>query len=305
MASPSDRSFAIIGETVAGVLPGSGNLLPVDYIPGTRPRFTADQLASQTLSQSRASRGSRRVNYRTEGGMRLHFCRDAAVELLLESALSGAWATNVLKAGRTDRSIAIEERLVEGAGSLYQRFLGCQVGNFTLECSYDGNAEASFDVLGMSRQTATTASSLTYATVGSGLKLTGADVSAVSIAGLSGSTTPDFVNLSLAVRHNREAQGGFGSTSARAIGTAGFRDVQLTLRFYREDFSPETVIGETPLAVSFTIGSGTNGYTVLLPAAYGSVPDDQDEESKALVEVTFAAAFDAISETDLQITRLT
>lgn len=304
MASPSDRSFAIIAETTPGTLPGSGTLLPFDQIPGTRPSFSADQLTSPSMSRLRASRGSRRNNFRVEGGLRGHFARGAAIELLLESALSGAWASDNLKAAASDRSFSIEEKLIEGAGSLYQRFLGCQVARFGLECSYDGNAEASFDILGMTRQTATAATALTYGSSPSTLQLAGADVSAVTIAGLTGSTAPDFVSLSLNVTHNREAQGGFGSTSARGIGTAGARAVTLGLRFYREDFAPETVIGDTPLDVQFTIGSAANGFTFRLPRAFGSIPVDTDDGSKALVDVTFTASFDATLGTDLQIARL-
>jgi|GEM_PF-1597461 len=304
MASPSDRSFAIIAETTPGTLPGTGVLLPFDPIPGTRPSFRADELTSPALSRLRASRGSRRSNFRVEGGLRGHFARGAAMELLLESALSGLWTTNVLRAAATDRSVAIEESLPEGGVMLYQRFLGCMVAGFNLECAYDGNAEASFDVLGMSRQTATAATALTYGTSPTTLPLAGADVSAVSIAGLAGSTAPDFVNLTLGVTHNREPQGGFGSAAARAIGTSGARAVTLGLRFYREDFSPETVIGDTPLDVQFTIGAGANGFTFRLPRAFGSIPTDSDDASKALVDVTFTASFDPTLGTDFQITRL-
>lgn len=304
MASPADRSYAIIAETVPGVLPGSGVLLPVDQIPGTRPRFVAEQLTSPSMARLRASRGSRRSGYRAEGGLGAHFARGSAIELLLESALGGAWASDVLKAGATDKSFAIEERLMEGAGSLYQRFLGCQVANFSLQCAFNGNAESSFDIIGMSRQTATTASALTYAASPTTLPLTGIDVSSVSIAGLAGVTAADFVNLSLTVGYSKEAQGGFGSTSARGIGTSGARSVTLALRFYRKDFNPEAEIGDDPLAVSFTIGAEENGYTFQLPRAFGSLPDDQDDGSKALVDVSFTASFDAAAGTDLQITRL-
>ena len=302
MASPSDRTFSLIRETTPGVLPSTGTLLPLDYIPGTMPSFQSDMLTSPTLSASRASQGARRTAFRVEGGFRLHFCRDSAVETLLESALSGTWATNTLRAGATDTHISIEQRLIEGAGSLYQRFLGCQVSGFTLDCTYDGIAEASFDIIGMTRQTATTASSLTYAAVGTKPKLAGLDVSSVTIAGLAG---VEYVSLSLAVRHNREVQGQFGSASPRGIGTSGFRSVTLSLKFYRENFNPETVIGDTGLNVQFTIGAGVNGYTIRLPRAIGSLPVDEDEGSKSLVSVDFTAAYDATEQTDLIITRLT
>lgn len=302
MANPSDVTYSIIKETTAGTLPGTGTLLGLDYIPGTMPVYRADGITSPTLKANRASAGSRRVNYRVEGGFNVHFCRDAAVELLLESALSGAWATNVLKASNADTSFSIEEKMIEGAGSLYQRFLGCQVSSFSLSCPFDSNAEATFDIIGMDRDQETTASSLGSATAaGTKTKLTGLDVSNVTIAGL----TATYTSLDLSVTHNRETQGQFGSAAARGIGTSGNREVTLTLKGYRADFTPESIIGDDPIAVSFTMGSGVNGYTFSLPAAYGSLPENEMDASKALFTVTFTAAYDTTAATDFQITRLT
>lgn len=306
--NPSDISFSLIKETTAGTIPGSGALLKFDHVPGTAPAYTSDFIESPVLSAGRASGGNRKVNYRVEQGIKTHFCRDAAIELLLASALSGTWveagtvgdAGDTLKAGDTDSSLTIEKK-VSGTTSLYSRYTGCQVSKFALTVEASGNAEASFDVMGMGRTTATTATSLTYSNASTKLKLAGPDVSSVTIAGLTG---VQFRSLELSVEHNREAQDAFGSTAAVGIGTSGNRKVMLTLTFYRENFTPESVLaGDAAVAVSFTIGSGAEGYTVTLPAATASVPSDEADGSKYLVKVEFSARRDATLGTDLQITR--
>lgn len=307
--STSDISFGLIKEVTAGTTPASGIYLKMDHVPGTAPNYTSDFLESPVLSANRSSAGNRKTNFRVDGGVKTHFCRDAAIELLLSSALSGDWvetgavgdAGDVLKAGDTDTSISIEKK-VAGTPALYSRFNGCQVSKFALTCQASGNAEASFDFMGMGRTTATTASALTYANASSNTKLNGADVSSVTIGGLSGVT---FRSLELNVEHNREARDGFGLTSAIGIGTSGNRKVTLKVSFYRESFSPETVLaGDASVAVSFTIGSGVNGYTVTLPAATANTPMDAEDGSKYLVEVEFTAKYDATAGTDLMITRI-
>lgn len=301
MANPSDRSFGIIAETTPATLPATGVLLGVDYTPGRRPTYTADSLTASNLRANRSSAGARRVNFRGGGGWNFQLKRDAAIELMLASVVSGSFTANVLKASNVDSFFSIEERLIEGAGSLYQRFLGCMGVSFTVACTFNGNADAAVDIIGMNRQTATTATALTYAPSSTRTPLTGLDVSNIVVGGL---TLHDFMELNFAVRHTRDAQGRFGSASARGIGTSGIREVTLSLRGYRKDFSPETVIGDTPITVSFDIGTGVNGYNIQLPAAYGSLPSDEDQGSNATVLLNFTGAFDTTAATDLVITRL-
>ncbi|MGK2911228.1 MAG: phage tail tube protein [Sphingobium sp.] len=309
--NPADTTYAIIKETIEGTTPASGVLLKLDYIPGDMPSYTSDVIESQTLKASRASAGTRKVGFKAEGGIKTHFKRDDGIELLLTSALSsGAWvetgtagvAGDTIKAGNTDTSFTIEKKMVDGSSSYYQRFNGLQVSKFDLSCEASGNAEASFSFLGMGRTTALTASALTYANSSQSLALTGLDMGTVSVAGLTGIS---YRSLSLSVEHDREARDAFGLSSAVGIGTSGFRKVKLSLQFYRKDFTPEAVLTpDTPIAVSFTIGSGSAGYTFTLPAAIGSLPMDEEDGSKALVSVDFAASYDNTLATDLMITRL-
>ena len=307
--NPSDISFAITTEVTPGTTPATGVYKKLDHVPGTAPSYTSDFIESPVLSANRASAGNRKTNFRVENGLKSHLCRDDAIELLMQSAFSGVWTEagavgeggDTLKASDVDTSLTIEKK-VAGSPTLYSRYNGCQVSKMALSVEASGNAEVSFDVMGMGRTTATSASALTYENASSNLKLTGRDVSSVSIAGLTGI---QFRSLELSVEHSREARDAFGSASAVGIGTSGNRKVMLKLSFYRTDFTPEAVlVGDAPVAVSFTIGSGVDGFTFTLPAATAAVPADAEDGSKYMVEVEFTARRDETAGTDLMVTRL-
>lgn len=302
--NPSDTTYAIIAEATAGTTPATPAFIPFDYIPGDMPTFTAELVTSNVLQSSRASAGARKAGFQVGGGLRTHFRRGTHLDLLMESALSGTYATNVLKAGNTDKSFTIEKKMLEGATPYFHRFTGCQVSDMTLTCDASGNAEIAFGIIGMNRSTATAAiAGSTYTAVASSTNLMGLDVSAFTVAGL----TATFRSFELTVSHSREAQDQFGQASARGIGTSGFREVRLKAQFYRADLSADTLLAtaDTPVAVSFTIGSAANGYTFSLPAANYSVPQDIEDNSKALVEIEFVAKYDNTAATDLSVTKLT
>lgn len=308
--NPSDTTYSIIKEAAEGTMPATGVLLRLENIPGTQPTYASDVLASPTLRASRAAAGAKKIGYRVEGGIDVHFKRDDAIELLLQSALSGTFveagttgvAGDVLKAGNVDTSFTIEKKMLDGANAGYWRFTGCQVSKFSLDVSAADNAKASFTLLGLGKTTATTASALTYANASSNLGLTGVDLGTVSVAGLS---AVDYRALTLNVEHTRETRDRFGSATPIGIGTSGPRKVTLSVTFYRKDLTPDTILStDAPVAVSFTIGSGTNGYTFTLPAATYSLPTDSEDGSKSLITVEFTGSLDATLATDLQITRL-
>lgn len=299
---PSLHSVALVAEVTAGTIPATPAFQAFPFIPGTMPMLTADQLTSQVLKANRASGGSRKVNYGVKGGLKTHFRRDSAMNILLASGSSGTWTGGTLKAGRVDSSFAVEKIMSDGTNNTYHRFVGNQVAKYTLDCQASGNAEFSCDLLGMDRQTSTTAIASSTYTASTGTQFAGADIGTVSIAGL----TAQYRSLTLEVSHNRELRDTFGQTSALGVGTSGFRTVTLKLQFYRTDLSADTLLAkaDTPIAVSFSAGTTGNGYSFTLPAANYDVPNDIDDQSKALIEVNFVGSYDNTSGTDLSIVQL-
>jgi hypothetical protein len=303
MANPADNTYAIIREAVEGTTPATPAFKYLDYIPGNEFALDSKMLNSDVLKQNRAMAGVRKTSYSASGSIKTQFRRDASYDMLLESAFSGTFATNVLKASNVDSFHTIEKRMLEGATPLFWRYNGMQVTKFGLTVDAESNAEANFDFIGAGRTTGTAiVTGATYAAPAQGVELDGTDVGTMTIAGLTGVR---YMSLDLSVEHTREAKFAMGSPNAFGTGTSGFRTVKLTVKLFRADLSPETVfLGDTPVAVSFSLGTGVNGYKFDLPAVVGSIPKDEVSGSKALVSVEMTATFDATTATDIMLTKL-
>ena len=303
MANPTDTTFHIIKEVIAGTTPTSPVFLKYDHTSGDSMNLMSDTVTSQVVKQSRASAGIRKVGFRSEGSLKGNLRKDTAADMLMESALSGVFTTNILKAGNTETNFTVEKRFIEGGTSLYARYVGCQVSKFAMSVNASGMSEVTYDIIGTGQTLGTAIlAGATYTTAAVTQPLAGIDVGSFTIAGVSGIVAR---SLELSVEQNREAQDRFGTPNALGIGTSGIRTVKLSATFYRTDWSPETtLIPDTPVAVSFTIGGALNGYTVLLPAAVSTVPMTEEDGSKLLVKVEFTATFDATEATDIKITRL-
>ncbi|MEA3537588.1 MAG: phage tail tube protein [Pseudomonadota bacterium] len=301
--NPVDIQYSLIKETVPGTLPGAGNLLkiPVDST-GTLFNVDVDDLTSPVSRPQGDIDGARRTNYRNAGNFALHLQQDAAIELLMSSALRAAWTAGVIKGSNVDQPFSIEEKL---AAAQFKRYLGNYATMMELTCDFAGNALLRFDILGMTAQTATTASSLAYSEPGVAQKLTGLDVGTAEIAGYAGII---FKNAVLRVGQPREVQGRFGSASAYGIGASGPREVSLELTGYHEDLAPITALlggaGDTPLAATLTIGTAGNGFTFLLPKAVPSTPKQAKEPSAIVNTIALRGIYDATEGTAIKITKL-
>ena len=306
----SDTTFAIIKEIVPGQTPATPAFLSVDYIPGTMPVYQSDNVVSQVQKASRGSAGARKTNFSVGGGLALELFRDAAVDLLLESTLSGTFVGAVLKAGSTDTSFTVEQRrVVDGLAADFYRFTGCQVSSMSLTVGANSIGSLNFDIMGMNRTKGSVIiTGATYAAPSTKIKLAGIDITAVTVGGVSLVCT----DLSINVSHNRETQSQFGSASARGVGTSGFRTVTVELTCYRDaafnGLETTLLAGDVGYPVSATIGpaTGAAGYKFDMTLATVALPTDTVDGSKELVKLTCTASYDpGTALTDLAITRLT
>jgi hypothetical protein len=302
MANPADTTYSIIRETVEGTTPATPAFRNLDYIPGNEFKLDSKLLTSDVLKQNRAMAGLAKVNTAPLGDFKTHFRRDTALDLLLESALSGTFSSNVLKGGTTDTFHTIEKKMIEVRPGLH-RFTGMIVDKFGLTVDASSNAEATFGFRGMGRSNATAIiTGATYAAASQGALLDGTDVGTISIAGLTGT----FLSLDLSVESNRESKWALGNAGSVGTGTSGFRTVKLTVKMYRSGLAAYTAAAsDAPVAVSFTLGAGAgNAYTVAIPAAiYSAHANDETSGSNAFVTLEFMGSFDATSGTDISITK--
>lgn len=304
MANPSDTTYSIVREVVFGTTPATPAFKSFDYIPGSDLSYDMKSLNSDVLKQNRAAAGYRKVGGNVSGSLKSQLRRDTNIDMLIESIVGGAFTTNVAKGGNTDFSHTIEKKMVDSGNSMYWRYTGVQVSKLGITASSDSNAEVSFDFVGMGSPLPTSAiiTGATYTAPTQGTLLTGLDFGTITVAGL----TAVFSSLDFSIDQTREAQPALGSAYAVGVGASGNRAVKLTLKLYRKDISPETLFyGDTPVAVSFSIGTGANGYKIDLPVCVAATPKNEVSGSSALVSIDLMAQYDPVSGTDVMFTRLT
>lgn len=294
-----DTRIAIVAETTTGVTPATPAFLLVDHLPGSKIAEQGDSSSSNTRKAGRTSSGQVVSGRRAEGTVQCELKRDPAVELLLASAFCGVWTDNVLKGGKTDTSFTVEQTFYDGASSSTRRATGVQAG-FSLECEYNGFAQATFELLGLGiEHEADPIADASYQDASTKPFIRGEKVTNVKIGGLT-----DIIptKLSLSVMPEREAKGGFGSLSAAFIGT-GKKQVEGSLTFLASDLAGMNLTGER-IDISFQMEVGANGYSFSIPVAAVGVVTDNEDGTALEIEVPFVADRDDATETDIVLTRL-
>jgi hypothetical protein len=204
MSNPADTKYALVREVVEGTTVATPAFTFLDYIPGADFKLDTKSLSSDVMRQNRSMAGFRRTNRSASGSLKTHFRRDTAIDMLLESGMSGTWSGNVLKAGTTDCTHTIEKIMYEKGVPDYTRALGMMVRSFNLTVDASSNAEITFDMIGMNKTVSTSMiTGATYTDPTQGQELIGDDVGVISIAGLNGLV---YNSIELSVEHTREAK---------------------------------------------------------------------------------------------------
>lgn len=302
--NPSDTLYYIVRETVEGTTPTTPAFKGLDTIPGSTD-FSADSkaLSSEVLKANRSSGQLAKTNFSSKGSLKTDFRRDTSMDLLIESGIGGAFTANVAKAGGTDYTHTIEAKYVVGGTPGIVRYPGMTVSKFGLSVDAESKAQVSLDLIGMApTSNATAIAGSTYTAPTQGPLIVGDDVNTITI----GSLTAVFTSLDLSVEHKRAARFGLGSINSLGTGTEGMRDVKLTVKMYRSDWTPETIFNnDTPVSCAFTLGNGTgNAYTFTLPAIQSAtLAKNENSGSNVLVTVDLVGSYDNTLGTDLQVTK--
>jgi hypothetical protein len=299
MANTNSVRYAVVKETVAGVTPATPAFQRFAQKPGDNVQVTSETVTSPIIMNSGAGGGIEKVGRSVTSSLSTHLQRAASTDALIESAFGNAFSGASVKAGLTPQSVTVEKTFVEGGTTYYAEHRGVQVSKMTVSAEAKGIADVQFDLVGMTVSKGTTPiTGSTYANVPATKRLNGLDVS-VTVAGL----TARYTKLSFSIESDRSAQHAFGSQDAVGIFTNGPRTTSLSLTLYRSDWSPEALA--SGVAVSFTIGSGVNGYKFDLHSATNEEPQDEEDGGAMYVTLNFVAAEDTVTAlTDVTCTKL-
>ncbi|MBV2150186.1 hypothetical protein KRZ98_18280 [Sphingobium sp. AS12] len=299
LVSSSDILSSIIAETTFGTTP-TATATRYEFPLGVDAALltaAATTIASPTKRPNRASNGSRRGMVNPEGSLDIRFQRHAFMDILLQSALSGTFATNVLKAGTTDSSFSIIHKL---APDMYKTFAGNMVTGFSISTSGNEEVSSSWNLIGASVTNSATDSALAVTAITGTTEFIASEVQSISVAG----QTLAVAQIDFETTLDRTRRPVVGSNVGLAFGVNGLRDTTITVRAYRESLAIDSAITGLAQPVSFDIGGTGSGYRFQAPAAYGDIPVDSMSDGSAFVTITFKPGYDATAGTDLVITKL-
>ena len=302
----ANKQTAIIAEITQGTTPATPafKVLRDIRVSGSPNRPAA---------RSPERRGDRMAANMTSGlytfpkTIELPWVRDEGFDVLWESALCGAWATNVLKNGSTKKPFTLEEKYEGGATDPYRRLAGCLVDSTSISFRAGQPGTISFGIQALAETAATAAiASSTYAAPTPGYDpSTPADIVVNDCFSVSGAKV---VNLDLTITNNMRPQHAWGSNSPFGIGL-GLFDVTGRVQIYFSASSDYSTFmnRQSGLDLSLTIGTTTNFKdTLLLPYCDVWNPDVDDPGATGdhMVSLNFMARYDASDTAAIKLTRL-
>ncbi len=220
---------------------------------------------------------------------------------LLEAALGGTWTTNILKSGLNQKSFTME---VGHLGiSQYKLITGCLIDKFSLSIKPGAIVTGKYDVIGKGFAiSGTTAATSTTASGGlspydsqnaAGVMKEGGVTSAI-ITGLD-FTIDNSTEKPLVVGSKNLVGAQFGRSKITGTLTALFQDAAMLSKF----------IAETPSSIECKLSNGTKSHDFLFGnVKYTGGKSDVTTEGLLAVSLPFTALYDAVTGSNLQITRV-
>ena len=301
----SQTRVAYVVEAVAGTTPATP-AFKVLRATGEGLDAVRKHVFSSELNGARGQKNFAVASASGAGEINFEFS-DATLEDLLESALRGAWAADVLKDGNTPKTFTLEATFEAGGTDIYKRFVGAEVNTLTL------NMRASENVTGalgfMSRTGAFANAAIAGATYAAGNTepiAIGADVGSLALAGL---TVGCVSSLTLSINNNLAARECLGSLSPTEFG-AGKIEVTGTIAMLLDaaQYDVLTAFADgTPTGLSFQIGDTAGkilGVSIPNVILEGLRVASESEEGDVIVNTNFRALQAAsLSNSVIQLTR--
>jgi hypothetical protein len=297
----SRSSLSFVTEATFGTTPaGSFTGLPFST---HSLNLTKDVLTGTDIEADRMPRVNRQGN-RQVGGDVVVDLRDGDYDLLLESAMLSAFATNILKVGVLPKFFSIEDFAADIDQA--RLFTGMSVSTMAISLAPNQMVTTTFGMVGKDMTISGTEKTQVAATgaqpfdaysgdisIGAvGTPVASAIVTALDFT-LNNSYAPTFV-----IGDDSAPSLEYGRAEVEGTMTAYFEDAALINRFLNET--------ETAIRVSVDDPTGANSYTFDFPRVkINSADVGVDGPTSRMVTMSFVALFDSTLGTNLQITRPT
>ena len=253
----ANKQTAVVAEDTQGTTPASPEfkLLRDASVSGS-PQRGAQRSPERRPDRMAANMVSGLASFPKT--INMPFARDAALDILLESLLCGAWSTDVLKNASTKKPFTLEEKYGGGATDPYRRLAGCLCDSLRLSFPLAGGGDAgslAFSIKAMGESTATSAlGSSTYAAPSPGYDpVSSIDITANDLFSIS---SPKIMSFDMTISNAMREKYAFGSPNPFDIGLGAF-DVTGQVQLYFSQLSDYStfVTRQSGLTLDLLIGS--------------------------------------------------
>lgn len=295
-ATGSRHELSFIAETVFGTTPGTPAMSRLRNT-GTTLNVNKETFQSGEIRADRQITDERHGTRRVAGDVTFELSY-GAFDSFLESALFGTWATNILKAGVTQKSFTMERRFLDVAQ--YLKFTGCVVNTMSLDIQPSRMVTGSFGIIGKDGTLSGTSlgvptdvnTSAPFDAFTGAITEGGAAIASVTALSLSldNQIEPTFV-IGSAVT----PQLVYGRSNLTGRVSAFFENATMFNKF----------INETESAIQVTLDGVAGDLVILVPRVkYTGGEIAMNGERGIMLNMPFQALLDGTTGTNLQLTRV-
>ena len=296
----SFHGLRYVTEASYGVTPSTPAMIDLRHKACTLG-ITKDTFQSEEVRTDRQIADFRHGALKVTGGFDFEFSY-SEYDTILESALFGAWNTNVLKAGVTAKSFTMERAYADI--TKYSVFTGCEATTFSLSVPSNNIVTGSFAFVGKSAG-AMTGTPLDASTTASQTNSPFDSFTGTIEEG--GSAIATVTGIELTLENSIDPAFVIGSNVAAAV-TPGRSNLTGTVSaWFDSDTLFNKFVNETESSLEFTLGNGTTkSYTFLIPRLKYSGGGDINVsgEGRIALSMPFQALRATSEATQLQITRI-
>ncbi|NMZ77474.1 hypothetical protein HBO32_30725 [Pseudomonas nitroreducens] len=277
-----------------GSIPGNPQFKPIRFVTeGLSPNI--NQIESAEINQARQRAPSRGGNYSVQGEIAAEVSF-GSFDDLIEAALQGTWAGDVLIVGSTERSFAILERHTDiGADYIYR---GCRVNTLNISAPLGEKAGITFGMIGTKAEPYTIPGGATFAAA------TTSDMMVTTNGSFTegGQAIAYATEWNLTLDNGMEAAFSLFQREAYCV-TNGIAAVSGTMNAYLKDGSLwAKVLNETETSHTVVLEEGADSYTIELPKVRYTQGQKQVGGPGAVIpQYTYSAGYDGT--TTMRITR--
>lgn len=225
---------------------------------------------------------------------------------LLEAALFGTWAADVLKNGTDRKSLTFEEMLTVGSAEAYSRFTGCMVNQMSLDIQARQVVSGSFDIMAQAEALdSAIVTGATYTAANTNpVSTASANVASLNVADLD--PQPKIRRVQLQVNNNLRTRPVVTSLYSEAFGE-GMCDVTGTIEaYFASNALYQKVLDHGGGVLALTVGNAANEkYTIDLPKIIFNDGHVQKggQTDDVMVQIPFQAVYSTADACSIMLTR--